>query len=118
MPEILPHLSKKNMASKPKEIIISPLASEQLADLYEYLFREFGQTALEKFHQKWLDFLNLVAVHPRLFPLLNKRKNLRKYSIHTKTLIVYKPSRQAIEIVVVFHTRQNPGKLKKMIRQL
>jgi plasmid stabilization system protein ParE len=106
------------MASKPKEVILSPLASEQLAELYAYLFTEFGQAALEKFHGKWIKFLDVVAIHPRLFPVLHKQKNLRKYSIHAKTLIVYKPSRSAIEIVVVFNTLQNPSKLTKIIRQL
>jgi plasmid stabilization system protein ParE len=106
------------MTSKAKIVILSPQAEQDLEELYQYLFTEFGKTTLEKFHQKWLDFLKVVAVHPRLFPLLHKRKNLRKHAIHDKTLIVYKPTRNQIEIVTIFNTRQNPVRLKKITRKL
>ena len=106
------------MASKAKTVIISPQAEEDIEELYEYLFTEFGKATLEKFHEKWLNFLKVVAVYPRLFPLLHKRKNLRKHAIHDKTMIVYKPSRNQIEIVTLFNTRQNPVRLKNIIRKL
>lgn len=106
------------MASKAKIVILSPQAEEDLRELYDYLFTEFGKSTLEKFHQKWLDFLKVVSFHPRLFPLLYKRKNLRKHAIHERTLIVYKPSKQAIEIVTIFNTRQSPARLKKLIKKL
>jgi plasmid stabilization system protein ParE len=105
------------MASKAKAVILSPQAEEDLKELYDYLFTEFGKTTLEKFHQKWLDFLKVVSFHPRLFPLLHKRKNLRKHAIHERTLIVYKPSRNVIEIVTIFNTRQNPVRLTKITKQ-
>ena len=60
------------MASKAKIVILSPQAEQDLEELYQYLYSEFGKATLEKFHQKWLDFLKVVAVHPRLFPLLHK----------------------------------------------
>lgn len=104
------------MALKGKSVIISPQAEEDLKDLYDYLLREFGKSTLQRFHQKWLDFLNVVSFHPRLFPLLNKRKNLRKHAIHERTLVVYKSSRTKIEIVTLFNTRKNPLGLKKTIR--
>ncbi|RXK59691.1 type II toxin-antitoxin system RelE/ParE family toxin [Lacibacter luteus] len=103
------------MASKPKEIIVSPLAAKDLDELYHYLQSEFEQIAVEKFNKKWISFLAVIATHPRLFPILNKQKNLRKYAIHPKTLIVYKPSVRAIEIVTVFNNRQNPKNLKLLI---
>ncbi|MBX9783636.1 MAG: type II toxin-antitoxin system RelE/ParE family toxin [Chitinophagaceae bacterium] len=106
------------MASKPKEIILSQQAAEELDELHEYLLLEFGRTALEKFHQKWEQFLSVVSRHPRIFPLLHKRKNLRKYAIHPKTIIVYKSSKQFIEIVTLFNTRKNPATLKKTIKRV
>lgn len=104
------------MALKPKQIIVSPLAAKELDELYQYLQTEFGQSAVEKFHKKWITFLSVIANQPRLFPILNKRKNLRKYAIHPKTLIIYKPSVRNIEIVTIFNNRQNPKKLKSFIR--
>jgi plasmid stabilization system protein ParE len=104
------------MALKAKQIIVSPLADKELDELYQYLQSEFGQSAVEKFHKKWITFLSVIANQPRLFPILNKRKNLRKYTIHPKTLIVYKPSVRTIEIITIFNSRQNPKKLKSFIR--
>jgi len=99
------------MASKAKLIIISPLAAHDLDELYSYLLTEFG-----KFHRKWVDFLSVVSYHPRIFPVLHKRKNLRKHAIHPKTLIGYKSSHRTIEIVTLFNNLQNPGKLKEIIK--
>ena len=104
------------MASKAKQIVISPLAANDLDELYLYLLSEFGQSALEKFHLKWVDFLSVVAFHPRIFPLLHKRKNLRKHAIHPKTLIIYKSSKSTVEIVTLFNNLQNPEKIKKLIK--
>jgi len=104
------------MASKAKLIIISPLAAHDLDELYSYLLTEFGQSAIEKFHRKWVDFLSVVSYHPRIFPVLHKRKNLRKHAIHPKTLIGYKSSHRTIEIVTLFNNLQNPGKLKEIIK--
>lgn len=104
------------MASKAKEIIISPLAAQDLDELYQYLQTEFGPSSVEKFHHKWLDFLAVVSFHPRIFPILHKKKNLRKHSIHPKTMIVYKPSHRKIEIITLFNTLQNPKNLKSIIK--
>lgn len=104
------------MASKAKLIIISPLAAHDLDELYSYLLSEFGQSAVKKFHRKWVDFLSVVSYHPRIFPLLHKKKNLRKHAIHPKTLIIYKSSKSTVEIVTLFNNLQNPVKLKKLIK--
>lgn len=106
------------MASKGKAVIISPLAANDFEELYEYLYNEFGQASVESFHKKWVDFLTVVSLHPRIFPILNKRKNLRKHAIHPKTLIVYKTSYKTIEIVTLFNTLQNPKKLRKLIKDI
>lgn len=104
------------MASKAKEIIISPLAADDLDKLYQYLQIEFGQSSVEKFHHQWLDFLAVVSFHPRIFPILHKKKNFRKHSIHPKTMIIYKPSYRHIEIITLFNTLQHPATLKKIIK--
>ncbi len=106
------------MASKAKQIILSPLAAHDLDELYAYLLTEFGQSAVEKFHWKWVNFLSVVAYHPRIFPLLHKGKNLRKHAIHPKTMIVYKPSKTTIQIVTLFNNMQTPEKLKKLIKSM
>jgi plasmid stabilization system protein ParE len=101
------------MAS-PKPIIISPRALKELDDTYAWILYKFGQSTLQTFHNKWAAFLNLISLHPTIFPLLNKKKGLRKYTLYKRNLIVYKNKRKYIEIISVFNTWQNPKRLNKI----
>ena len=101
------------MAS-PKTIIISPAASKDLDETYAWILYKFGKPTLQIFHKKWAAFLNLIALHPTIFPFQNKRKGLRKYTLYKRNLIIYKNKREHIEIVTVFNTWQNPKRLNKI----
>ena len=101
------------MAS-PKPIIISPRALRDLDETYAWILYKFGQTSLQAFHNKWAAFLNLIALQPTIFPYLNKKKGLRKYTLYKRNLIIYKNKRKHIEIVAVFNTWQDPKRLNKI----
>ena len=101
------------MAS-PKPIIISPRALQELDDTYAWILYRFGNSTLQNFHAKWAAFLNLISLHPTIFPFLNKKKGLRKYTLYKRNLILYKNKRNHIEIVSVFNTWQNPKRLNKI----
>ena len=97
------------MAS-PKPIIISPKALQDLDEIYEWVLDKFGNPTLQNFHKKWGVFLNLIALHPTIFPYLYKKKGLRKYTFYKRNLVVYKNTKTHIEIVAVFTTWQNRKK--------
>ena len=101
------------MAS-PKPIIISPKALQELDDTYAWIRYKFGNSTLQIFHNKWAAFLNLISLHPTIFPFLNRKKGLRKYTLYKRNLIIYKNKRNHIEIVSVFNTWQNPKRLNKI----
>jgi plasmid stabilization system protein ParE len=67
------------MAS-PKQIIISPGAVKDLDETYAWILYKFGKPTLQLFHNKWTAFLNLISLHPKIFPFLNRKKGLRKYT--------------------------------------
>ena len=98
----------------PKPIIISTRALKELDDTYAWILYRFGSSTLQTFHNKWAAFLNLISLHPTIFPFLNKKKGLRKYTFYKRNLIIYKNKRTHIEIVSVFNTWQNPERLKKI----
>ncbi len=100
------------MASS-KPVLISPAALADLDETYDWINRRFGKPTLLKFHKKWAAFLLLLSAHPTIFPYLNKRKGLRKHTFYNRNLIIYKNTRTHVEIVAVFNTWQNPGKLNK-----
>ena len=101
------------MAS-PKPIIISPRALKDLDETYAWILYKFGKSTLQTFHSKWAAFLNLISLHPTIFPFLNKRKGLRKYAPYKRNIIIYKNKRTHIEIVAIFNSWQNPQKLNKI----
>ena len=98
----------------PKPILISPKALQELDETYAWIDNKFGKLTLQAFHNKWTAFLNLVALHPTIFPFINKKKGLRKFTLYKRNLIVYKNKRTHIEIVSVFNTWQNPKRLNKI----
>ncbi len=101
------------MAS-PKPIIFSPKASKELDETYAWIEYKFGKITVQVFHNKWTAFLNLISLHPTIFPFLNRGKGLRKYTLYKRNLIIYKNKRNHIEIVSVFNTWQNPKRLNKI----
>lgn len=79
------------MALRKKEVILSPVAKEDLEKVYAYLFDEWGEIVLKKFAKELNDFLTIVvAYHPQIFAYLNKGLNLRKYTLYKHNLVVYK----------------------------
>lgn len=101
------------MAS-PKPIIISPRAFKDLDETYAWILYKFGSPTLQTFHNKWIAFLNLISIHATIFPFLNKRKGLRKYTLYKRNLIIYKNKKTHIEIVAVFNNWQNPQRPNKI----
>jgi plasmid stabilization system protein ParE len=101
------------MAS-PKPIIISPRASQELDDTYAWILYRFGNSTLQNFHNKWAAFLKLISLHPTIFPFLNKKRGLRKYTLYKRNLVIYRNKKSHIEIVSVFNTWQNPKRLNKI----
>jgi plasmid stabilization system protein ParE len=101
------------MAS-PKPIIISPRALQELEDTYAWILYRFGNSTLQTFHNKWAAFLNLISLHPTIFPFLNKKRGLRKYTLYKRNLVIYRNKKTHIEIVSVFNTWQNHKRLNKI----
>jgi plasmid stabilization system protein ParE len=101
------------MAS-PKPVIISPRALKELDDTYAWILYRFGNSTLQNFHYKWAAFLNLISLHPTIFPFLNKKRGLRKYTLYKRNLVIYRNKKTHIEIVSVFNTWQDPKRLNKI----
>lgn len=101
------------MAS-PKPIIISPRALTELDETYAWILYKFGKPTVMTFQNKWLAFLNLISLRPTIFPFINRKKGLRKYTLYKRNMIIYKNKKDHIEVISVFNTWQNPKKLKKL----
>lgn len=102
--------------NKPKVVIISPQAKEDVINILSYLSLNWNQEVIDEFLQKLETFYFIVSVNPHLFGYFNKQKNIRKYAITRQNIIYYRNKRKEIQIITVFDTRQHPSKLKSVLK--
>lgn len=98
-----------------KEVIITPYARQLLLLVYEYIKEESSTLTAMKFRD---DFLHVAGqldknyfAHPECRFLQTKNKVYRNI-IWNKYLILYKIVNDEILVLGLFHTSQNPVKLK------
>lgn len=101
---------------KPKPVVISPLAKEDIEAILSYLSENWNQKIVDEFLQKLQAFYFIISNNPTLFGYYNKNKNIRKYAISKQTVIYYRNRKAAIEIITVFDSRQNPATLKRILK--
>jgi plasmid stabilization system protein ParE len=102
--------------NKPKIVIISPQAREDIINILSYLSLNWNQEVIDEFLQKLETFYFIVSVNPRLFGYFNKQKNIRKYAITRQNIIYYRNKRKEVQIITVFDVRQHPSKLKRILK--
>ncbi len=106
-------MAKRN--SKPKLVIISPQAKEDINNILSYLSQNWTQKVVDDFLKKLATFYFIVSINPRIFGYYNKQLNIRKYAITKQNIIYYRISKASVEIVTVFDGRQDTVKLKKIL---
>ncbi len=107
-------MAKRN--KKPKTVIISPQAKNDINNILSYLSQNWNQKVVDEFLKKLEIFYFIISINPRIFGYFNKRKNIRKYAITKQNIIYYRNRRTGIEIITVFDGRQDSVKLKKILR--
>ncbi len=104
--------------NKRQPVIISPQAKEDIFNTIVYLKEHWRQKVVDEFLQKLETFYRIISINPRLFGYYNKSQNIRKYAISKQNIIFYRNRKNTIEIITVFDSRQNPAKLKKIVKTL
>jgi len=106
-------MAKRN---KPKPVIISPQAKEDITNILSHLSTNWNQKVVDEFLQKLHVFYYIISINPKVFGYYNKSRNIRKYALTKQNIIYYRNRRAAVEIITVFDGRQHPGKLKGILR--
>ena len=99
-----------------RKIVISSQAKEDIENNISYLSENWDHKVVKQFLQKLDTFYFIVSVNPKLFSLHNKSKNIRKYLVSRHNIIYYRVSKQEVQILTFFDTRQNPSKLRKKLK--
>ena len=107
------------MAKKVKEVIWTIPAKQDLQSIYEYL-SEISETIAYRQVIKILDKSALLEMGfneiGQAEPLLEHTGKNYRYLVSGNYKIIHRIDDNAIHIVAVFDTRQNPNKLKEKIR--
>lgn len=100
------------MANEPL-VLWSAEASNNLADIIEYLRTEWSEKEIDKFIDKLNKAIVLISKKPQLFRQTSSRNKLRKCVLSKHTSIFYKEQNFNIYIVALFDNRQDPKKAPK-----
>ncbi len=94
-------------------IILSKRTQRRLVNLLEYLENEWSVKTKHDFVKKLDKSLHQIQKHPESCPKSDKIKGLYKCIVTHQITIFYRIKADEIEIVTLFDTRQDPGKLRK-----
>lgn len=95
-----------------KSIIWSPLAEMDFITILEYLEKEWGKNVTEKFIEITSNSIKQITLNPKQFPIIHKKKKIRKCVLTKHNSLFYQSGNEIINILRIFDTRQDPGKLK------
>lgn len=95
-----------------KNIVWSPSAETDLENILDYLSKHWENAVIIEFLAKMEILIHQINRNERLFPQINKSKNIRKCVLTKHNTLIYRESKTTLEILRIFDTRQNPKSLK------
>jgi plasmid stabilization system protein ParE len=95
-----------------RRIFWSPLAENDFENILLYLQEHWQEKVIENFIEITEIQIGQIAMNPMQFPLIYKKKKVRKCVITKHNSLYYKVGRDSIDILRIFDTRQNPKLLK------
>jgi len=96
----------------PKPIIWSPLSEKDFESILDYLQRSWDAQVVKNFIEITDKLINHISVNPKLFPVIHKKKRIRKCVLTKHNSLFYRERKEAIDILRIYDTRQDPRKLK------
>ena len=96
----------------PKKIIWSSLSEKDLSNIMSYLNKEWDAKVANQFIDIIEEILKQILINPKQFPLINKKRKVRKCVITKHNTLFYQDRKEYISILRIYDTRQDPEKLK------
>ena len=95
----------------PKQIIWAPLAEADFAAILEYLDKNWDSKVATSFIDLTENAIDQISVNPKQYPVIFKKKQIRKCVLTKHNSLFYRDSRSQVEILRVYDTRQDPNSL-------
>jgi len=89
-------------------------AEQNLNAIFDYLEATWTEREITAFAKKLETTLQIISIHPAMFPFYNKEKAVRRCVLSPQTTIYYHdiPAENKIVIITLFDNRRNPKALK------
>ncbi len=96
----------------PKEISWAPLAENDFAAILEYLNTNWDSKVSSNFIDLTENVIDQISINPKQYPVIFKKKRIRKCVLTKHNSLFNRDSRSQIEILRIYDTRQDPDSLK------
>lgn len=96
----------------PKPIIWSPLSESDFISILNYLQNNWDDNVVQRFIEITDGILVWISNHPKQFPLIHKKKKVRKCVLTKHNTLYFRERKDCIDILRIFDNRQDPVKLK------
>ena len=94
-----------------KQIVWSLLSENDFSGILKYLNKNWGEKVASQFIDLTESFLTQISVNPRQFPVIHKKKKIRKCVLTKHYTLFYRDSKFQIDILRIYDTRQDPDNL-------
>ncbi len=94
------------------KIYWSLLAEKDFENILLYLQEHWEEKVIENFIEITEILIGQIAMNPKQFPVIYKKKKVRKCVLTKHNSLYYIVGRDSIEILRIFDNRQNPKLLK------
>lgn len=87
-------------------------AEKDFENILLYLQKHWEAKVYEDFIEITDVIINQIALNPRQFPVIFKKKRIHKCVLTKHNSLYYSVSRKSIDILRIYDTRQDPGRLE------
>ena len=91
-------------------LIWTRTARNRLAEILDYIEKEFGKSARQQFRSKTKEFTTLLKEFPEMGSIEIRDKKIRGFQLTRQTRVFYRLKENRITLLTFFDSRQNPRK--------
>jgi len=98
-----------------KPVLLTHHAKADLDSITLYLFKNWKLSVLENFLALYEAKIRIIAEYPSRYPFIHQSSGLRKAVLTKHNIILYREKPEHIEVISIFDTRQDPGKINRLL---
>jgi plasmid stabilization system protein ParE len=99
-----------------KQVVLTPIALANYDKVIEYLIGNWNITVVNDFVDRFIEARNILSKNAEIYPFENKKKGIRRCVLTKHNIVLFRESGTLVEILMIFDTRQDPKKLRDLLK--